>query len=193
MSTDDVILLTGAGGFVGFAVLLEALKQGHNVRCVFRSQAKADIVLNNKTLKALNCSKQLSTIFVPDFLAPRAFDEAVRDVKYIIHVASPVPTEMNGTHEDYDAEFIRPAVEGTLAVFEAAAETETVKRIVLTSSIMAIRELTKTLMEEDKELVTTADSRLPDWNSPLQADIQAYPASKVRIRCDLDRFERKVS
>lgn len=50
---NDLVLITGVSGHVGFAVLREALKQGYNVRAVVRSEAKAKIVGENEALKGL--------------------------------------------------------------------------------------------------------------------------------------------
>ena len=75
-------------------------------------------------------------MIVPDFLAPGAFDEAIQGVKYIIHVASPIPLGVP-ENVDFDKFFIQPAVRGTLGVLESAKKTPSVKRIVVTSSVIA--------------------------------------------------------
>lgn len=59
---------------------------------------------------------------------------AVKDCDYVIHVASPFP---NATPKTED-EIIKPAVEGTTNVLEACVKSSTVKRVVLTSSCVAI-------------------------------------------------------
>lgn len=53
---------------------------------------------------------------------------------YIHHVASPLPVEIP-KHEE---ELIRPAVEGAVNVLKAAAAAGTVKRVVMTSSMVAV-------------------------------------------------------
>lgn len=59
---NDLVLITGVSGHVGFAVLREALKQGYNVRAVVRSEAKAKLVGENDTLKGL---KTVSSPYQP--------------------------------------------------------------------------------------------------------------------------------
>lgn len=59
---------------------------------------------------------------------------AVKDVKYVIHVASPFPTQ---TPKE-ESELIQPAVEGTQAVLKACVAAKSVKRVVLTSSCAAV-------------------------------------------------------
>lgn len=53
---------------------------------------------------------------------------------YVCHVASPFPNAVPKN----EMELITPAVEGTTAVLDACAKSQTVKRVVLTSSIVAI-------------------------------------------------------
>jgi nucleoside-diphosphate-sugar epimerase len=58
---------------------------------------------------------------------------AVEGCDYVVHVASPFPSERPKS----DDELVRPAVDGTLRVLRAAASAG-VKRVVLTSSVAAV-------------------------------------------------------
>jgi len=133
----SLILLTGATGFVGFKTLVTALEHGYSVRAAVRSDNKAETVRSNLKLKNFG-ENQLSFVVVPDFLLDGAFDEAVRGVKFVVHVASPI--QGPGVTDDHDlhAEFIRPAIQGTLGVFRSAQKDGGVERIVITSSAAAI-------------------------------------------------------
>merc|ERR1712227_662185 len=86
----DLVLITGATGLVGFGVLRAALEHGYKLRAAVRSEQKAEIIRSNPTMKGIS-EHQLSFVIVPDILAEGAFDEAVKGVKFILHVASPVP------------------------------------------------------------------------------------------------------
>ena len=171
----DLVLVTGATGFLGFRVLLYTLEQGYQVRAAVRSDAKANTIKSNPALKALNRDSQLSFTTVPDFLAPGAFDEAIQGVKYVIHVASPLPFESPADGDFYKF-FVEPAVHGTLGVFESAQKAGSVKRIVVTSSVLA-----NTGREglDNWEGVLTAETRVPFDKGPYEDGQQAYPASKV--------------
>jgi nucleoside-diphosphate-sugar epimerase len=58
----------------------------------------------------------------------------VKDCKYVLHVASPFPL---ATPSDPD-DLIKPALEGTLSVLRACAEQPSIKRVVVTSSVLAV-------------------------------------------------------
>ena len=53
---------------------------------------------------------------------------------YVIHVASPYPT----TQPKDESELITPAVEGTQAILKACVQAKSVKKVVLTSSSVAV-------------------------------------------------------
>ena len=169
----DLVLLTGATGHLGFRVLLYTLQQGYQVRAAVRSEAKTKVITSNPAFKALNVDSQLSFVVVPDFLVPGAFDEAVKGVKYIIHVASPLASQ-DPPDGDYDKFFIQPAVQGTLGVFESAKKSDTVKRIVVTSSIIAI-----TGAANEQEEPWSPETRQPTDEGPFHSTMHAYAASKV--------------
>lgn len=57
----------------------------------------------------------------------------MKDVEYVIHSASPFPSVKPKNADD----LIRPAVEGTESILEAAIR-QGVKKVVLTSSIASV-------------------------------------------------------
>lgn len=63
-----------------------------------------------------------------------SFISAVKDCEYVIHVASPFPS----TAPKNEDEVIVPAVEGAKNVLEACSKSGSVKRVVMTSSLVAI-------------------------------------------------------
>jgi nucleoside-diphosphate-sugar epimerase len=176
MAAGDLVLLTGATGHLGFRTLLYTLQAGYTVRAAVRSSKKADIITSNPAFKALNLpSSQLSFVTVPDFLADHAFDEAVKDVRYIIHVASPIPSA-EPEDGDYNKFFIQPAVRGTLGVFESAQKVSSVKRIVVTSSVVA--QTGPTFGAGKPEGIKRTD-RQETNHGPFDNGLVAYVYSKV--------------
>lgn len=174
--SDSLVLVTGATGHLGFKVLRTALEAGYHVRVAVRSEQKATLLKSNNVLKATPGFSNLSFIVVPDFLAPDAFDEATKDIKYIIHVASPIVTKFPGNN-DYDAHFVQPAVQGTLGVFESARKARAVTRIVVTSSAVAILPLLAMTQSDGNSY--SADNRLSDIPPPFDNIRVAYVASKI--------------
>lgn len=134
----DLVLLTGATGFIGFATLRATLAHGYKVRAAVRSEQKAGSVRYNSTLRNVK-SDQLEFVIVPDFLVEGAFDEAVKGVNFIIHVASPLPEpEWSVEKNDLDALMVQPAIQGTLGLFRSAQKVNSIQRIVVTSSVASL-------------------------------------------------------
>jgi nucleoside-diphosphate-sugar epimerase len=129
----DLVLLTGATGLVGFAVLRAALEKGYKIRAAVRSEEKAETVRSNPTLQHIS-AEQLSFVIVPDILVDGAFDAAAKSVKYILHVASPIPAPHITGEDDLDGIIVQPAIQGTMGIFKSARQARTVQRIVVTSS-----------------------------------------------------------
>jgi nucleoside-diphosphate-sugar epimerase len=134
----ELVLVTGGTGLIGIKVIQLALKAGYSVRAAVRSEQKADAVLETPTVKAINPGSRLTFTVVPDILADNAYDEAVKGVKYIIHVASPVIKGEGFTQDQWESGIIQPAIKGTSSILEAAHKTQGIKRIVITSSEVAI-------------------------------------------------------
>ena len=179
----NLVLITGATGFLGYRVLVEALKSGYRVRIAIRSESKIQKVLAAPTIKALNVNTdQLSWIIVPDMAAPGAYDEAVKGVKYIIHVASPIPT-FGGPNppakEDYGEYFVKPSIAGITGILRSAAKEPSVKRIVVTSSAVAITPFEYYKGQGDQSRVFMAADRIPFAEGPWEFEFEAYSAGKA--------------
>lgn len=176
MAATDLVLLTGATGHVGYAVLKQLLAQDYTVRAAVRSSAKAELVRTHASVHAKE--GQLSFVIVPDFLVDGAFDEAVKGVKYVIHVASPLPSSQPGG--DLDESFIKPAVQGTIGMFASARKAGSVKRIVVTSSAVATAPVTVLFGQDDGSVEYGPDYRAQDIPAPYDNNPGvAYVQSKI--------------
>ncbi|RHZ70718.1 hypothetical protein CDV55_106133 [Aspergillus turcosus] len=192
-SSNDVVFLTGANGFLGFRVLVFALQAGYKVRFAVRSASKAEKVLSMPSLKALNpSSDQLSWVIVPDMTLPGAYDEAVRGAKYVIHAASPIPSfgDEAPTPEMYERYFVEDAKKGTIGILESAKKAGTVKRVVLTSSIVANIPFANFIGQGD-DRVFDADSRIDNPSGPYQFEFQAYAAGKAVALNEAESWQRE--
>ncbi|KAJ4314658.1 hypothetical protein N0V84_008785 [Fusarium piperis] len=193
---NELILLTGATGFLGHRVLVLALQAGYRVRCAVRSAKGIDKILATVSVKKLGpLTRKLSWAIVPDITAPGAYDEAVIDVQYIVHVASPVGDirTWGGSPTLSDDEiFVKPAVSGVIGMLEsAAAHSRTLKRIIITSSVVAVFP-TKYFMGEapPQDQVFDANSRLENLTPPYPPGF-AYQASKIAALNALEAWMKK--
>ena len=116
----DLLLVTGASGFVGSAISNAARAQGYRVRVlVRRSSPRTNIAPTDE-------------VVVGDICDRASLVAALRGVRYLAHAAadyrlwSPVPDEI-----------IRTNVDGTRAVMEEALRAG-VERMVYTSSVATI-------------------------------------------------------
>lgn len=129
---DDLVLVTGASGFIATHVVQQLLQKGYRVRGTVRDTKNERKVAPLRSL----CpeAKNPLELVEADLNDPGAWSHAVTGCDYVIHVASPL---LNVTPKN-ENDIIKPAVEGTRAIMKAAAESGSVKRVVLTSSTAAI-------------------------------------------------------
>jgi len=129
---DKTVLVTGGSGFVGIHTILQLLKKGFQVHTTIRSLAKKDSVIN--ALKASGV-EDISSLrfFEADLTNDAGWEEAMKGVAYVLHVASPFPAQDPADEN----ELLIPARDGALRVLKAA-QNAGVKRIVLTSSFAAV-------------------------------------------------------
>ncbi|KAG6240617.1 hypothetical protein E4U24_006415 [Claviceps purpurea] len=136
MPARDLVLLTGATGMVGFRILVRLLESGYYVRAAVRTQAGFDRI---RALPIVHkYANQLSSIVVPEITQPLAYIEAIRGAKFVVHVASPISCPNLTSEEDYHEHIIRPAMQGTTNLLEAAHCAKSVKRVVITGSLTSI-------------------------------------------------------
>ncbi|KAK2602884.1 hypothetical protein N8I77_009386 [Diaporthe amygdali] len=185
VSSTDLVLITGATGHVGFRTLVHALRTGLNVRVAVRSQSKASQLLSRLSLKITSKQRQrLSFTVVPDITADGAYDNAMDDVTHVIHVASPLVTGSqqppidSRLAEDF---FIGPAVRGTRNLLEASEGCGTVRRVVITSSIVALIPVAQMEGTEPRPKGTPVrpTDRVPFTSGPYHSEFAAYANSKI--------------
>lgn len=163
MANLETVLVTGGTGFVGLQCVLQLLQQGYPVKTTLRSLESRDQVLKTLANSGLTSFDRL-TFVVADLLHDANWMEAVRDCRYVLHVASPV---FFGPPEN-ESEQIKPAIEGTLRVLKAARDGG-VQRVVLTSSFGALG-----FSHTDTRTETTE----ADWTDPQLKGLSPYEKSK---------------
>jgi nucleoside-diphosphate-sugar epimerase len=175
------IVLTGATGFCGFAILQAALKADYSLRIVVRSTAKADSLRSNTCFQSLNKASQCTFYVVPDLSIEGSLDEATAGADYMIHTASPLPfTNLALEPAHQWKELVEPAIKNTISALESAKRSKSVKRVVMTSSCAIF--ITPELLSSkplDKPVVVTEEDINPPIEPPYASILVAYVASKT--------------
>ncbi len=128
----DLVLLTGASGFIAKQVALRLLNAGYAVRGTVRHLDRAGEVRAALAPHLRPGAGEL-TFVQADLESDAGWADAMAGVTALVHTASPFPI----TQPKDAATLIRPAVEGTERVLKAAAAAGVV-RVVLTSSTVAV-------------------------------------------------------
>ncbi|SDP41783.1 SDR family oxidoreductase [Actinacidiphila guanduensis] len=153
----DRVLVTGGSGFVAGYCVTELLDHGYSVRTTVRDSGDPE---KSARLRELGDVE----VMPADLSSDAGWAEAMEGCAFVLHVASPFPAAMPKD----EADVIRPAVDGTLRVLRAAADSGTVRRVVLTSSVAAIA----SGHPDDHKVFTEADWSVVDA-------IPAYEKSKT--------------
>jgi nucleoside-diphosphate-sugar epimerase len=181
-----LVLLTGATGLVGFRVLREVLNGNYRVRITVRSEEKSKTVFSNPAIEKLSPGDRLTSTIVTDVTADGAFDEALKEVTYVIHAGSPVP--LPGL--DPLDEVWKPTVDGTANLLATALKVPSIKRVVVTSSIVG----TMAPMPDPSVTVTAASRvQLPGIPETFSDGFQAYVLAKITEMNNTDSFVEKHS
>jgi dihydroflavonol-4-reductase len=155
----DVVLVTGAAGFVGAAVARAALEDGYAVRALVRTSSP------RRNLEGLDAE-----VVAGDMRDPEAVGRALAGVRFLLHVAA-----------DYrlwardPGEIMRNNLAGTATVLQAALAAG-VERAVVTSSVATLR-------VEPATVAATEDEPLAEHEA-----IGAYKRSKVAAERLVERM-----
>ncbi|KAF7862480.1 hypothetical protein EAF04_007353 [Stromatinia cepivora] len=181
--TNSNLLITGATGFIGFRTLLEALEAGYTVRAAIRNEPASEALLSHSKLSDFASKSKLSFIEVPDILHKDAYTEALKDMTYAIHIASPIPLPSRKPSEIYES-----TVQGAANILEAALKTPSLKRVVITSSIVANMPFPHAT---ENPTLTTAESRVSDVEGEMTEVFPAYCAAKIASLNARDAFVKQ--
>jgi nucleoside-diphosphate-sugar epimerase len=122
------ILVTGASGFIASHVGLRFLELGFKVRGSVRDISKSKWL--EEELFAVYADKgDFKIVQVPDMAAENAFDDAVKGVSAVVHVAT------INTWDSDPNKVIPQTVAGVTNAIKASAKEPSVKRFVFTSSV----------------------------------------------------------
>jgi nucleoside-diphosphate-sugar epimerase len=130
----ETVLVTGGSGFVASHLVAQLLARGYTVHTTVRSLANVPKV---QPLRAMqNRFPGQLELFEADLLADGSFDQAMKGCRIVFHVASPflMPEKITDGQRDV----VEPALTGTRNVIASVERTQTVDRLVFTSTVGAI-------------------------------------------------------
>ncbi|KAF5094805.1 hypothetical protein D0Z03_001986 [Geotrichum reessii] len=137
----DLVLLTGASGFIAGHITKQLHQQGYKILGTVRSEAKGEFL--KKQYPGFEYE------IVTDISIPSAFDavfQAHPDIKYVLHTASPFHFE----GDDPEKNLLIPAINGTKSALTAAHKYgPNVKKVVVTSSYAAMVQYPFNLYDPD--------------------------------------------
>lgn len=165
----STILVTGGSGYLASWVIKHLLEDGKTVRATVRDKSKTE-----KYQHLLDMAAQASgtvEVFEADLLHDGSFDEAVAGCDVVIHTASPF---LVGKIKDPQKMLVEPALEGTKNVLNAVNKAESVQRVVLTSSVVAIFGDAADINETEEGIFTEKH-----WNTSSSLKHQPYSYSKT--------------
>lgn len=162
------VLVTGATGYVAGWVVKNLLEDGFTVNAAIR-----DVSNVNKRTHLDNIANKSSgeiKYFEADLLDQGSYKEAMQGCQLVIHTASPFFLDAKNAQK----ELIEPAFEGTRNVLNSVNDTESVKRVVLTSSCAAI-------YGDAIDSKTVPDGVFDEtmWNTTSTPTISEYSYSKT--------------
>ena len=162
------VLVTGATGYVAGWLVKKLLDEGITVHAAVRNP---DNKQKHAHLDAIAAeAKGDIKYFKADLLDDGSFAEAMAGCELVFHTASPFFTDV----KDPQKQLIEPALEGTKNVLEQVNKTDSVKRVVLTSSCAAIY-----TDASDTEKAPNGMLTEDIWNTTSTLDYQPYSLSKT--------------
>lgn len=155
------VFVTGVSGYIGLHCVKTLLEKGFNVTGSVRTAEKEYEVIS--TLQSASVSIENLSFARLDLNSDNGWDAALTDYDFVMHLASPFTIE----NPKNESDMLAPAIDGTLRVLKSAKKNG-VKRVVLTSSTVAI-------MGGRKTGVITPE----DWTDLNSKNLNTYFKSKT--------------
>jgi len=169
MNKELPVLVTGGSGYLASWIVKRFLEDGYIVHTSVRNLKDENKIQHLKKLSAANENRL--KFFEADLLVENSFAEAMQGCEVVVHTASPFFIDHI---KDPLNELINPAVKGTQNVLNTVNQTETVKRVVLTSSVAAIYGDAIDVKNTENNIFTEEY-----WNTTSSVKNNPYPYSKT--------------
>lgn len=168
VDTSRPVLVTGATGYLAGWIVKQLLEAGVTVHATVRDPSN-----HAKVGHLIEMGTKLPgelTLFKADLLEPNSFDAAMAGCGIVFHTASPYILSVADPQRD----LVDPALKGTRNVLESVNRTDTVTRVVLTSSCAAIYGDTGDCADAPGGILTEEI-----WNTTSSIDHIPYSYSKT--------------
>lgn len=180
------VMVTGATGYVAGQLVSKLLKAGLTVHAPVRNPKDPE------KLKHLNrlASESPGTIkyFEADLLKEGSYLESMQGCQIVFHTASPFTSDV----EDPQKELVDPALKGTANVLNSVNKTDSVRRVVLTSSVAAIysdnadlKDIKNNRFTEENWNTKSSLKHNPYYYSKTLAEKEAWKINKMQDSWDL--------
>ncbi|KAL4880333.1 hypothetical protein BJY04DRAFT_191635 [Aspergillus karnatakaensis] len=171
MTEPPLVLVTGGTGFLAKWVLAYLLQSPENyrVRTTLRTPSRKDEITSSLLAAGISPERISSlSIVTTDLNSNEGWADALQNVTFVQHIASPFPNAPPKNEDD----LLNPAIEGTRRVLRFAKDAR-VKRVVVTSSSAAVQ---YGLANRDKRRFTEED--WTDLSGPKER-VSLYARSKT--------------
>ena len=173
MST--TVFVSGASGFIAQELIKQLIQRNYKVVGSVRSNEKGNIIKQN--LKSIGLPSENFTFeIVKDISIIGAFDKALNnhpEVTIFLHTASPFHFKA----KDIKNELLIPAIDGTTNALKAINKYgPQIKKVVITSSVVAVGKYGKYANDEDK--FTESDWNPIDYETSEKNAVYGYFGSK---------------
>ena len=162
-------LVTGGNGYIASWLVRRLLERGIDVHATVRDTR--DSTRTDHLKASARGRPGTLSLFDADLLEPGGFDRAMAGCHIVFHTASPLIVR---DVVDPVRDLVKPATRGTRHVLEAVNRTRSVRRVVLTSSIVAVYG-----DAADVEGIEADRFDESHWNSTSNAHHQPYSYSKT--------------
>ncbi|KAI7211773.1 hypothetical protein KC333_g7486 [Hortaea werneckii] len=162
-------LVTGANSFVAAYIIERLIRTGHTVTGIARRSSMGHKFLADNP----EWNGKLDFEFVEDYSKKSAFDAIFQARKYdhIIHTAAPMP---KASAQDFDKDFLRPGVDGTLSLLDSAITyAPMLKSIAITGSANSVAGTFFSIMARSQE-----ENKVNEYTNDMWNDITPHSARK---------------
>jgi len=165
----QIVTVTGGTGYIASWIVHDLLLVGHEVRITVRNKSKVEKYQH--LLDIESSAPGTLVVYEADLLQEGSFDKSIDGADIVMHTASPFLLD---DKNDPKKNLVDPAVIGTQNVLNSVNKSESVSRVVLTSSLAAI-------YGDNQDMVINNANALNEemWNTTSSLSHNAYSYSKT--------------